>query len=118
MWTFKMFFQDDGEFFEYAPFGMQGAASTEKALPYLESLLSFLELDLADWEPLIQQAASDLAQFFSTRNPKHADRMVQTLGELGARHIYFHLLYLRCFERKAAGSLEPRMAEELCLLPA
>ena len=38
MWTFKMFFQDDGEFFEYDPFGMQGAAGTEKAFPYLEGL--------------------------------------------------------------------------------
>nr|WP_325204225.1 DUF6076 domain-containing protein [uncultured Oscillibacter sp.] len=118
MWTFKMFFQDDGEFFEYDPFGMQGAAGTEKAFPYLEGLLSFLELDPEDWEPLIQQAASALAQFFSTRDPAHADRMMQALGELGARHIYFHLLYLRCFERKATGSLELRMAEELRLLPA
>lgn len=31
MWTFKMFFQDDEEFLPYDPFGMQGAASTEKA---------------------------------------------------------------------------------------
>lgn len=44
--------------------------------------------------------------------------MMQALGELGARHIYFQLLYLRCFDRKAAGSLEPRRAEELRLLPA
>ena len=118
MWTFKMYFQDDGEFFEYDPFGMTGAAGTEKAFPYLESLLSFLELDPEDWEPLIQQAASDLEQSFSTGGPAHADRMMQALGELGVRHIYFQLLYLRCFERKATGSLEPRMAEELRLLPA
>lgn len=39
---------------------MQGAAGTEKALPFLESLLSFLELDSTDWEALVQQAASDL----------------------------------------------------------
>ena len=118
MWTFKMYFQDDGEFFEYDPFGMTGAAGTEKAFPYLESLLSFLELDPEDWEPLIQQAASDLEQSFSTGGPAQADRMMQALGELGARHIYFQLLYLRCFERKATGSLEPRMVEELRLLPA
>ena len=48
MWTFKMFFQDDREFFEYDPFGTQGAAGTEKALPYRESLLSFLKLESAD----------------------------------------------------------------------
>ena len=118
MWTFKMFFQDDGEFFEYDPFGMQGAAGTEKAFPYLEGLLSFLELDPEDWEPLIQQAVSKPTQFFSAGDPAHADRMMQTLGELGARHIYFQLLYLRYFERRATKNLEPQMMEELRLLPA
>lgn len=118
MWTFKMFFQDDGEFFEYDPFGFQGTAGTEKALPFLESLLSFLELDPTDWEPLVQQAASDLERFFSTGDAACSDRMTQTLGELGARHIYFQLLYLRRFERKATKSLEPRKVEELRLLPA
>ena len=76
---------------------MQGSADTEKALPYPESLLSFLELDAMDWEPLVQQAALGLDQFFSTGDA------AQTLGELGARHIYFQLLYLRYFERTAAG---------------
>ena len=117
MWTFKMFFQDDGEFFEYDSFGMQGAAGTEKALPYLESLLSFLELDPAEWEPLVQQTASDLEQFFSSRDAAHADHMMQTLGELGARHIYFQVLYLRYFEHRATKSLELQMTEELRLLP-
>ena len=117
MWTFKMFFQDDGEFFEYDPFGMQGTVGTEKALPYLESFLSFLELEPADWEPLIQQTALDLEQFLSTEAPAHADRMMQTLGELSGRHIYFQLLYLQWFARKAAGNIESRMTEELRLLP-
>ncbi len=118
MWTFKMFFQDDGEFFEYNPFGAQGAAGTEKAFPYLKSLLSFLELDSADWEPLIQQAASDLTQYFSTGDFTHTDHMMQTLGELSVRHIYFQLPYLCWFGRKTAGKIESRMAEELRLLPA
>ena len=117
MWTFKMFFQDDGEFFEYDPFGMQGTVGTEKALPYLEIFLSFLELEPADWEPLIQQTALDLEQFLFTEAPAHADRMMQTLGELSGRHIYFQLLYLQWLARKAAGNIESRMTEELRLLP-
>ncbi|MCI9332953.1 MAG: hypothetical protein HFG05_12440 [Oscillibacter sp.] len=118
MWTFKIFFQDDGEFFEYDPFGMEGVTGTEKALPFLESLLSFLELDSTDWEALVQQAASDLEQFFSSGDAVYSDHMVQTLGELGVRHIYFQPLYLRYFERRTTRTLEPRMAEELRLLPA
>ena len=117
MWTFKIFFQDDGEFFEYDPFGFQGAAGTEKALPFLESLLNFLELNPTDWEPLVQQAASDLGQFTSTGDATYSDHMMQTLGELGARHIYFQVLYLRYFERRVTKSLEPQMAEELRQLP-
>ena len=113
-----MYFQDDGEFFEYDPLGMLGAAGTEKALPYLESLLSFLELDPEDWEPLIHQVAADLERFLSTGDPTHTDHMMQALGELSARHIYFQFLYLQWFGRKAAGNIEPRMAEELRLLPA
>ena len=118
MWMFKMYFQDDGEFFEYDPLGMQGAAGTEKALPYLESLLSFLEPDPEGWEPLIQQVASDLEQYFSTGDFTHTDHMMQALGELSARHIYFQLLYLRWFGRKATGKIDSRMTEELRLLPA
>lgn len=118
MWVFKMYFQDDGEFFEYDPLGMQGAAGTEKALPYLESLLSFLELNSEDWEPLIQQAAADLERFLSTGDPAYTDHMMQVLGELSARHVYFQLLYLRWFGRRVLGKIESRMAEELRLLPA
>ena len=118
MWTFKIFFQDDGEFFEYDPFGMEGVTGTEKALPFLESLLSFLELDSTDWEALVQQAASDLTQYFSTGDFTHTDHMMQTLGELSVRHIYFQLPYLWWFGRKTAGKIESRMAEELRLLPA
>ena len=86
---------------------MQGSPDTEKALPYPECLLSFLELDAMDWEPLVQQAALDLDQFFSTGDAARTDHMTQTLGELGARHIYFQLLYLRYCERTAAGNLKP-----------
>lgn len=118
MWVFKMYFQDDGEFFEYDPLGMQGAADTEKALPYLESLLSFLELNSEDWEPLIQQAAADLERFLSTGDSAYTDHMMQVLGELSARHVYFQLLYLRWFGRRVLGKIESRMAEELRLLPA
>ena len=116
LWIFKVFFQDDGEFFEYDPLGMRGPAGTEKALPYPESLLSFLELDAMGWEPLVQQAALDLGQFLSTGDTAHTDHMMQTLGELGAQHICFQLLYLRYFERTAAGNLKPKMTGELRLL--
>ena len=117
MWTYKMHFLADGEFFEYDTFGSQGSMSTQKALPYLESLLSFLEMDCAEWEALIQQVCGDLEQFLTTKDASYTDHMMQLLGELSEKHVYFRLLYLQWFGRKAGGKMEPWMAEELRQLP-
>ena len=48
----------------------------------------------------------------------YTDHMMQVLGELSARHVYFQLLYLQWFGRRALGKIESRMTEELRLLPA
>ena len=117
MWIYKMYFLEDGEFFEYDTFGGPGSASTQIALPYLESLLSFLEMNHTEWEPLIQQACKDLEQFLTTKDAAYTDQMMQALGELGEKHVYFKLLYLHWFWRKANGSIEPGMAEEMRQLP-
>ena len=57
MWTYKTYFDDAGEFFEYDTYGGQGSAATQRVFPYLESLLSFLEMDREEWEPIMQQAS-------------------------------------------------------------
>ena len=44
MWIYKMHFMENGEFFEYDTYGGQGSGAAQKAFPYLESLLSFLEM--------------------------------------------------------------------------
>lgn len=117
MWIYKMHFLEDGEFFEYDTFSGQGVLSTEKALPYLESLLSFLEMDCTEWGPLLKNVCKDLEQFFATKDAAHTDHMMQQLGELGEKHVYFKLLYLQWFWYKAGESIEPHMAEEMRLLP-
>ena len=45
MWYVKMYFSGDKELFEYNSFGMQGYPVEPKVFPFLESLLSFQELD-------------------------------------------------------------------------
>ena len=116
MWNYKMHFLEDGEFFEYDTFGGQGSTAAQIALPYLESLLSFLEMDCAEWEPLIQQTCEDLKQFLATKDA-YTDQMMRALGKLSEKHVYFKLLYLQWFWRKASGSIEPGMAEEMLQLP-
>lgn len=117
MWIYKIYFLEDGEFFEYDTFGEQGSTATRIALPYLESLLSFLEMDRTEWEILIQQACGDLEQFLTTKDAAYTDHMMQLLGELGEKHVYFKLLYLQWFWCKARENIEPGMAEELRQLP-
>ena len=45
MWYEKMHFSGKKEYFENDAFGMQGVQSRQLELPFLESLLTFLELD-------------------------------------------------------------------------
>ncbi len=45
MWYGKMYVSGRHEIFEFDAYGVQGAPSARKVLPFLESLLSFLELD-------------------------------------------------------------------------
>ena len=111
------FIEDDGEFFEYDAFGGQGSMATQKAFPYLESLLSFLEMDCKEWKTLMQQVSENLDQFLATNDLTYTDQVMQLLGELGEKHIYFKLLYLQWFERKARGNIEGWMAEEMRQLP-
>ena len=117
MWIYKVFFYGDGEFFEYDTYGGQGSSATQKAFPYLEGLLSFLEMGREEWEPLMQQVSKNLDQFFTTNDLTYTDQAMQVLGELGEKHIYFKLLYMQWFWRKSRGSVEPWMAEEMRQLP-
>ena len=51
MWYAKMYFSGEREFFENDAFGMQGVPSKQLELPFLESLLTFLELDEKEITP-------------------------------------------------------------------
>ena len=45
MWYAKMYFSEKKEVFQFDSHGVQGVPSTYRELPFLESLLSFLEMD-------------------------------------------------------------------------
>ncbi len=113
MWSYKMYFADGQEHFEYDPWGDQGAAATQKTYPYLESLLSFSELDCAQVESQFRKIITDWERFFSTMAPTYADDAMQKMGNLAAQHIYFRLPYLQWFVHKAEGTLASEMTTEL-----
>ena len=116
MWSYRMYFADGQEHFEYDPWGSQGSAATQKSYPYLESLLSFMELDCAQIEQRLHEILTRWECFFSTGEIACADDALQKMGELAAQHIYFQLPYLQWFVRKAEGALASKMTTELLQL--
>ena len=59
MWYVKMYFSGDKEFFEYDSFGMQGYPVEPKVFPFLESLLSFQELDSEEYVPVLERISDN-----------------------------------------------------------
>ena len=55
MWYAKMYFSGEREFFENDAFGMQGLPSKQLERPFLESLLTFLELDEKEITPMLER---------------------------------------------------------------
>ena len=97
MWYAKMYFSGEKEFFENDAFGMQGLPSKQLELPFLESLLTFLELDEKEITPMLERISVNWEHFVESSDLKaHTAAMVE-LGMLAEKHIYFRLLYTRCY---------------------
>ena len=124
-WYAKMYFSGDREIFQYDSMGTQGAPSVQQEFPFLESLLSFQELDIAEQTPLLKDIADCWSKYIADDDKDALTSAMMKLGELGARHIYFQLLYVRFYERMSRlafsedrGSAEDeQMLDELRRLP-
>ena len=125
MWYAKMYFSEKREFFQYDASGTQGVPSVFREFPFLESLLTFLEMDCGELTPALQRIADGWSRLI-TENDREAgtDAMVE-LGQLKSRHIYLELLYVRWYDRFSRmgiygdrGSAEDQqMLDELRHLP-
>ena len=102
MWYAKMYFSEGREIFQYDSLGMQGVPDVQKELPFLESLLSFQELDCAEVTPLLQCIAEDWSRFIAEDDRGALESAMKKLGELASAHIYFQLLYVHCYYRQTA----------------
>ena len=125
MWYAKMYFSEGREIFQYDSLGMQGVPDVQRELPFLESLLSFQELDCAEVTPMLQSIADNWSRFISEDDKEALVNAMKKLGELASVHIYFQLLYVHCYYRQTAmyiqndrGSAEDaQMLDELRQLP-
>ncbi len=93
MWYCKMYFSGDREIFEYDAAGIQGCPAERRELPFLESLLSFQELDIDELIPTLQRICDHWDRFFETGNRQDSTDAMAELGASADRHIYFQLLY-------------------------
>ncbi len=125
MWYAKMYFSEKREFFQYDAAGTQGLPSVSRELPFLESLLSFLEMDCEELAPMLRRISENWSRLISENDRQSGTDAMAELGQLKQRHIYLELLYVRWYDRFSRmgafgdrGSEEDRqMLEELRRLP-
>ena len=103
MWYAKMYFSGEKEFFENDAFGMQGLPSKQLELPFLESLLTFLELDEKEITPMLERISVNWERFVESRAREAYTAAMVELGVLAEKHIYsspFIYAQLRLLFRK------------------
>ena len=118
MWYCKMYFPGRHEVIESDAFGTQGAPSQRKAFPFLESLLSFTELDIGKVAVALRCISDDLE---SLDRERVTNAMVK-LGGLADTHSFFRVLYAKWFYLhskgfKNAGASVFETLDELRTLP-
>ena len=99
MWYCKMYFPGRHEVIESDAFGTQGAPSQRKVFPFLESLLSFTELDTGKVAVALRCISADLE---SLDRERVTSAMVR-LGGLAEMHSFFRVLYAKWFYLHSVG---------------
>ena len=99
MWYCKMYFPGRHEVIESDAFGTQGAPSQRKVFPFLESLLSFTELDIGKVAVALRCISDDLE---SLDRERVTNAMVR-LGALAEMHSFFRVLYAKWFYFRSVG---------------
>ena len=125
MWYSKMYFSEKREFFQFDASGTQGAPSTCREFPFLESLLTFLEMDCQEFAPSLERISHNWNRLITEDDRQAGTEAMVELGQLGQRHIYLELLYVRWYDRFSRmsiygdrGSVEDQqMLDELQRLP-
>ena len=96
MWYAKMYFSEGREIFQYDSLGTQGVPDVQKEFPFLESLLSFQELDCAEVTPILQSITDNWSRFIAEDDRDALENVRRKLGRLASIHIYFRLLHVHC----------------------
>ena len=125
MWYSKMYFSEKREFFQFDASGTQGAPSTCREFPFLESLLTFLEMDCQEFAPFLERISHNWNRLITEDDRQAGTDAMAELGQLGQRHIYLELLYVRWYDRFSRMGIcddrgcveDQQMLDELQRLP-
>ena len=99
MWYVKMYFSEKRELFQCDASGIQGVPSVDREFPFLESLLTFLEMDCGELTPILQRIADRWSRLIAEFDRDAGTEAMVELGQLKSRHIYLELLYVRWHDR-------------------
>ena len=99
MWYVKMYFSEKRELFQCDASGIQGVPSVDREFPFLESLLTFLEMDCGELTPILQRIADRWSRLIEEFDRDAGTEAMVELGQLKSRHIYLELLYVRWYDR-------------------
>lgn len=99
MWYVKMYFSEKRELFQCDASGIQGVPSVDREFPFLESLLTFLEMDCGELTPILQRIADRWSRLIAEFDRDAGTEAMVELGQLKSRHIYLELLYVRWYDR-------------------
>ena len=125
MWYANMYFSGSREILQYDSLGSQGLPSVHEEFPFLESLLSFQELDLTEAISMLEYSTKNWSRFVAEDDKRALSNAMGKLGALSGIHIYFWHLYVQCYYRLSAmntqngrGSAEDQqILDELRQLP-
>ena len=95
---------------------MQGYPVEPKVFPFLESLLSFQELDCEAFVPALERVYHNWEKSINEDDREAGTAALVELGELKEQHIYFQLLYTRCHNRNSNPNRERGDTEDQQIL--
>ena len=103
---FKTYIADGREYYEYTD---DGERTVKKDLPFPESLMSLLYMDIWKLESITGKMDKALLSFYQSRDSNDLQDVVTGLNELASKHIYFELLRLSWLEKlDAVDSTAPK----------
>ena len=112
-YIFKTYIDSGREYYEYTD-AADREQTIKKDLPFPESLMSLLYMDIWELEPITKKMDKALLSFYQSKDYSELQIVAAGLNELAPRHIYFERLRLDWLDRlDMVDSTAPRDFQDL-----